>query len=230
MCGIAGVAGRFSREQLAATVRAMNDAIAHRGPDDEGTWVGDNFAFGMRRLSIIDLAGGHQPMWDSRTGIGIVYNGEVYNYKADSRRSGEGRYHVFKPRATPRWSSRAWLCEGPDAVHDWNGMFAVAAWNDREKKLLLIRDRMGVKPLYYYWDGAILMFASEIKALLASNLFPRRLNRQAVWDYLTYRYVPGPETMWQQRLETSSRTYAGVVAEWRAACIAVLEDRRHIRR
>ena len=76
-------------------------------------------------------------------------------------------------------------------------MFAVAAWNDREKKLLLIRDRMGVKPLYYYWDGAILMFASEIKALLAANLFPRRLNRQAMWDYLTYRYVPGPETIWQ---------------------------------
>jgi asparagine synthase (glutamine-hydrolysing) len=75
-------------------------------------------------------------------------------------------------------------------------MFAVAAWDDRNKKLLLIRDRIGVKPLYYFWDGAILIFASEIKALLASNLFSRQLNQQAVWDYLTYHYVPGPETMW----------------------------------
>src|SRR5215510_9205162 len=82
MCGIAGIAGRLSRERLVASVRAMTDAMTHRGPDDHGTWVGDNFGFGMRRLSIIDLAGGHQPMWDSRIGIGIVYNGEIYNYKA----------------------------------------------------------------------------------------------------------------------------------------------------
>src|SRR5262245_38080456 len=81
MCGIVGVAGRLDREQLEAAVKAMNDTLTHRGPDDQGTWVGENFAFGMRRLSIIDLAGGHQPMWDSRTGMGIVYNGEVYNYR-----------------------------------------------------------------------------------------------------------------------------------------------------
>src|SRR3954464_11153759 len=82
MCGIAGIAGTMSSEQLLKTVKLMTDAMTHRGPDDEGMWGGDGFAFGMRRLSIIDLAGGHQPMWDSRTGIGMVYNGEVYNYKA----------------------------------------------------------------------------------------------------------------------------------------------------
>jgi len=109
-------------------------------------------------------------------------------------------------------------------------MFAVAAWNDREKKLLLIRDRIGVKPLYYYWDGSILLFASEIKALLASNLFPRRLNRQAIWDYLTYRYVPGPETMWQHIWKTPPGTYAGVVTERRATPITLLAKRRRIRR
>src|SRR5581483_1508709 len=87
--------------------------------------------------------------------------------------------------------------KGAKAVHDWNGMFAVAAWNDRDRRLLLIRDRMGIKPLYYFWDGSVLMFASEIKALLASNLFSRQLNRQAVWDYLTYRYVPEPQTIWR---------------------------------
>src|SRR5688572_27732154 len=91
MCGIVGIAGRFSKDRLTSTVAEMNNAVAHRGPDDEGVWVGENFAFGMRRLSIIDLSGGHQPMWDTRTGIGVVYNGEVYNYRAiRSRMEQEG--------------------------------------------------------------------------------------------------------------------------------------------
>src|SRR5262250_1477793 len=85
MCGIVGIAGRLRRDELSSTVTAMSAAVAHRGPVDEGTWVGDGFAFGMRRLSIIDLAGGHQPMWDTGTGIGIVYNGEVYNYRSIRR-------------------------------------------------------------------------------------------------------------------------------------------------
>ena len=195
MCGIAGLAGHLSREQLTAAIHAMTGAIEHRGPDDEGAWVGDNFAFGMRRLSIIDLAGGHQPMWDSRTGTGIVYNGEVYNYKA-IRAGLEKSGITFQTASDSEVVLKSLGLKGADAIHDWNGMFAVAAWNEREKKLLLIRDRVGIKPLYYYWDGKVLMFASEVKALLASNLFPRRLNRQAIWDYLTYRYVPGPETIW----------------------------------
>jgi asparagine synthase (glutamine-hydrolysing) len=196
MCGIVGIAGRFGREQLQVEVRAMTDAIVHRGPDDVGTWVGDNFAFGMRRLSIIDLAGGHQPMWDRRTGTGIVYNGEVYNYK-DIRADLQKRGAQFQTTSDTEVVLQGLALEGSDAIHRWNGMFAVAAWNDRQKRLLLVRDRIGVKPLYYYWDGAVLMFASEVKALLASKIFERRLNPQAVWDYLTYKYVPGPETVWQ---------------------------------
>jgi asparagine synthase (glutamine-hydrolysing) len=196
MCGIVGLAGRLSRERLTAEVEAMNAAVAHRGPDDEGTWVGENFAFGMRRLSIIDLASGHQPMWDDGTGLGIVYNGEVYNYK--SVRAGlEKKGISFKTTSDTEVVLKSLALKGAEAIHDWNGMFAVAAWNDRDKKLLLIRDRVGVKPLYYYWDGRILMFASEIKALLSSTLVQRRVNLQAAWDYLTYRYVPGPETIWQ---------------------------------
>src|SRR5437773_479993 len=126
MCGIAGLAGRFSRDQLGSTVTAMTKAIAHRGPDDEGSWVGDGFAFGMRRLSIIDLAGGHQPMWDSRTGIGLVYNGEVYNYKpirAGLEKSGI----AFHTSSDTEVVLQSLALRGPDAVHEWNGMFAVAA-------------------------------------------------------------------------------------------------------
>src|SRR5204862_674469 len=135
MCGIAGLAGRFSRDYLSCTVHAMTDAIAHRGPDDEGFWVGENFAFGMRRLSIIDLAGGHQPMWDSRTGIGIVYNGEVYNYKAV--RSGLQNSGVtFRTTSDTEVVLQSLAIKGREAVHDWNGMFAVATWDPREEKLL----------------------------------------------------------------------------------------------
>ena len=196
MCGIAGVAARLDRERLASTVQAMTDAIAHRGPDDEGAWIGDDFGFGMRRLSIIDLAGGHQPMCDSRSGLRIVYNGEVYNYKA-VRAKLEKSGLAFRTSSDTEVVLQSLALKGPEAVHDWNGMFAVAAWYEREKKLLLIRDRLGVKPLYYYWDGAVLMFASEIKAFINSDLFTRRLNPLGVWDFLTYKYVPGPHTMWQ---------------------------------
>jgi asparagine synthase (glutamine-hydrolysing) len=195
MCGIAGVAARLNKERLASTVQTMTDAIAHRGPDDEGAWIGDDFGFGMRRLSIIDLAGGHQPMCDSRSGLRIVYNGEVYNYKA-IRAELEKSGLTFRTASDTEVVLQSLAIKGPEAVHDWNGMFAVAAWYERERKLLLIRDRLGVKPLYYYWDGAVLMFASEIKALLASGLVRRRLNRDAIWHFLSYHYVPGPETMW----------------------------------
>src|SRR5262245_7852200 len=128
MCGIVGVAGSCSRDRLTAAVGAMNAALTHRGPDDHGVWVGENFAFGMRRLSIIDLAGGHQPMWDSRTGLGIVYNGEVYNYKA-IRAGLEQHGAAFRTTSDTEVVLQSLALKGPDAVHDWNGMFAVAAWD-----------------------------------------------------------------------------------------------------
>jgi asparagine synthase (glutamine-hydrolysing) len=196
MCGIVGVAGEIGRDEALSVVARMNESITHRGPDDEGSWAEDGFGFGMRRLSIIDLAGGHQPMWDARTGLGVVFNGEVYNYRELRERMS---------RAGETWTThsdtevvlKSLAASGLEAVHGWNGMFGVAAYQPRDKALLLIRDRMGVKPLYYFWNGRTLLFASEVKALLASGLVPRRLDRQAVWDYLTYRYVPGPASVWE---------------------------------
>jgi len=196
MCGIVGVGGRLKRDQMLAVIGRMKSAVTHRGPDDEGSWVGENFAFGMRRLSIIDLATGHQPMWDETKGIGIVYNGEVYNYRM-LRCALEKRGVHFRTTSDTEVVLQSLAMNGSDAVHEWNGMFAVASWNRKENKLLLIRDRMGVKPLYYFYDGTKFLFGSEIKALLASKLFRPQLNKQAVWDYLTFRYVPGPETIWQ---------------------------------
>ena len=196
MCGIVGVAGPHSRQRLTAAVTAMNNALVHRGPDDEGTWVGDQFAFGMRRLSIIDLSGGHQPMWDPRTGTGLVYNGEIYNYRAlrsELQRDG----CEFRTSSDTEVVLASLASKGAQAVHSWNGMFALAHWDPRRRRLLLMRDRLGVKPLYYYWDGSTLAFASELKALLASDLFRPVLDEQTMWDYLSFRYVPGPETMWR---------------------------------
>jgi asparagine synthase (glutamine-hydrolysing) len=197
MCGIVGVSGSLQIEKIGKVVKRMNAAIAHRGPDDEGVWVEEGFGFGMTRLSIIDLAGGHQPMWDEKMSIGVVYNGEVYNYRVLREEMERGGVH-FKTNSDTEVVLKGLMLKGTRAIHDWNGMFAIACWNRTGKKLTLIRDRIGVKPLYYFWDGVTLIFASEIKALLASGLFQPRLNRQAVWDYLTFRYVPGPETIWHQ--------------------------------
>ena len=195
MCGIVGIAGSFSREQCIEILRKMNAAIVHRGPDDDGIWAEDGFGFAMRRLSIIDLAGGRQPMWDEDSGLGVVFNGEVYNYRT-LREQHLKRGHHFRTTSDTEVVLKTLAGSGLSGIHTWNGMFAVAAWNRNEKKLVLIRDRMGVKPLYYFYDGATFLFASEIKAILASGLVSRSINRQALWDYLTFRFVPGPETIW----------------------------------
>lgn len=173
----------------------MNAAIVHRGPDDEGLWAEDGFGFAMRRLSIIDLTGGRQPMWDEAAGLGVVFNGEVYNYRA-VREELLKQGHRFHTSSDTEVVLKTLVDSGLPGIHTWNGMFAVAAWDRNEKKLFLIRDRMGVKPLYYYYDGKTFLFASEIKAILASGLVERSLNQQALWDYLTFRFVPGPETIW----------------------------------
>jgi asparagine synthase (glutamine-hydrolysing) len=197
MCGIVGIAGKFSREECAGIVGRMNNSIVHRGPDDDGVWAEDGFGFGMRRLSIIDLAGGKQPIWDASSDRGIVFNGEVFNYRV--------LRNDLTSRGVSGWTTesdtevvlKSLVEKGEAGIHDWNGMFAVATWDKKTKSVLLIRDRMGVKPLYYYWDGQTLLFASEIKAILASGLVERNIDKQALWDYLTFRYVPGPNSIWK---------------------------------
>ena len=133
-------------------------------------------------------------MWDEGAGLGVVFNGEIYNYRDLRERYGAS---TFRTHSDTEVVLKSLAARGTRAIDDWNGMFAVASWDMRTRKLLLIRDRVGVKPLYYWWDGKCLLFASEIKAILASGLVSRRVNRQAVWDYLTFRYVPGPESIWE---------------------------------
>jgi asparagine synthase (glutamine-hydrolysing) len=195
MCGIAGVMTDVSSEECRCMVSRMNEAMIHRGPDDEGVWSENGFSFGMRRLSIIDLHGGHQPMWDESSQVGIVFNGEIFNYR-ELRDNWDDKQVRWFTQSDTEVVLKSFVHSGLDAIQTWNGMFAVALWERTKRRLTLIRDRMGVKPLYYYWDGKTFLFASEIKAILASGIIPRKLSQQAIWDFLTYRYVPGVGTVW----------------------------------
>lgn len=196
MCGIVG----YFNLNLAETERLpllhqMNEQIVHRGPDDAGYYADDCVGLAMRRLSIIDLAGGHQPIANEDGSKQIIYNGEVYNF-AELRNRLEKQGHRFSTASDTEVILHQYEQDGPDCVSQLNGMFAFAIWDKTNRSLFLARDRMGIKPLYYYWDDGALVFASEIKAILASGYVGRRLNPQAVWDYLTFRYVPQPETIW----------------------------------
>ncbi|MCU0842633.1 MAG: asparagine synthase (glutamine-hydrolyzing) [Thiobacillaceae bacterium] len=195
MCGIVGLAGRYSAAEAGELADRMNGSIVHRGPDDAGGWATDGFAFAMRRLSIIDLAGGHQPMWTD-DGVGIVFNGEIYNYRA-LRAELEAGGRVFRSQSDTEVSLHLYHRHGPDMVRRLEGMFAICLYDPRRREVHLLRDRFGVKPLYYAQQGGNFYFASEIKAILAALPSRPDLDRQALHDYLTLRFVPAPDTVWR---------------------------------
>ena len=196
MCGITGTLGYPARiEERLGLVRQMGQAIHHRGPDDEGTYADDDVTLGCQRLKVIDLGGGHQPM-STDDDLHIVFNGEIFNY-ATLRRQMQGDGESFATASDTEVVLRLYRRRGLQAFHEMNGMFGVAIWDARERRLHLVRDRMGVKPLYYYWDGRVFAFASEIKALFELPALRLELEPQAIWDYLTFRYVPGPGTIWK---------------------------------
>lgn len=195
MCGIAGVIGPLKKDEALETVSRMTGTIVHRGPDDDGIWGTDGFAFGMRRLSIIDLESGAQPMWGPN-GTGIVYNGEIYNYRAlraDLESSGVSLRTKSDTEVIPLLYEREHL----DAVRRLEGMFAICLYDPIEGAVHLIRDRIGIKPLYYGLRDGRFYFASEIKAILAGMQSKPPINRRAVHHYLTLRYVPGDDTIWE---------------------------------
>ena len=204
MCGIVGAVhqGNFNLE---ASIIAMRDAFTNRGPDDAGAkvWVDHGVGLGQRRLSIIDLSPlGHNPMSDTEGLTWITYNGEVYNYK-EIRSELEQLGHTFRSTTDTEVVLHAYLEWGDQHVNRLRGMFAYAIYDRRantsEKgyRLLLVRDHVGVKPLFYYWDREKLLFASEIKAILKYPSVDTTIDRSAIFDYLTYMYVPAPKTAYQ---------------------------------
>src|SRR5260370_34823908 len=155
-------------------IDSMCTTIRHRGPDDQGTWIGDGVALGMRRLSIIDLAGGHQPIFNEDQSVLVVFNGEIYNYR-ELRHLLEVRGHHFQTTSDTEAIVHAYEEHGDDCVKQLRGMFTFAIWDRKRQRRLAARDRFGKKPLNYYWDGRRLIFGSEIKSLLEAAI-PRGMN------------------------------------------------------
>jgi asparagine synthase (glutamine-hydrolysing) len=197
MCGIAGILYR-SPERLATrdVVERMCGVLRHRGPDDEGIHCDGPLGMGMRRLSIIDLAGGHQPLANETGSVWTVYNGEIYNYP-ELRTRLEARGHRFATASDTEVIVHLYEDHGPDFVEHLEGMFALALWDADRRRLVLARDRLGIKPLYFALDSTRLLFGSELKALLAAGGVARDVDHQALHDYLSLNYVPGPRTIFR---------------------------------
>jgi asparagine synthase (glutamine-hydrolysing) len=195
MCGIAGFVESpshptpFDRDAGRELVHAMCSVIRHRGPDDEGVWTADGIAIGMRRLSIIDLSTGHQPIHNEDGTVWIVFNGEIYNFR-ELRRSLEAAGHRFYTTADTETIVHAYEEWGVSAIERLRGMFGLAIWDGRTRTLLLARDRVGIKPLYYADTRGRLYFGSELKSLLCAPDVPRDLDLDALDHFLSFLYTP----------------------------------------
>src|SRR5438309_9187516 len=197
MCGIAGYVG-WARgpDESAGDLAQMCEAIRHRGPDDAGYFIAPGVALGMRRLSIIDVAGGAQPIANEDRRLRVVFNGEIYNYQEiRSRLEREG--HRLVTGSDTETLVHLYEDHGPSLVQYLRGMFAFALWDARRQTLLLARDRFGIKPLYYWQARGGLAFASELPSLQAMEWFPGRIDRRAVRDYLAFGYVPDPHSVFE---------------------------------
>ncbi len=197
MCGICGII--YSDPQRSVDnelLKSMNRALVHRGPDDEGYFIGGAAGLAMRRLSIIDLSTGKQPITNEDDSVWIVFNGEIYNY-LELRKDLKLRGHVLKTQSDTEVIVHLYEDYGPECVNHLNGMFAFAIWDTRQKSLLLARDRFGIKPLFYSCqNGDGILFGSEIKALIAGGA-SRSPDFQAIYDYLSLMYVPTPSTAFE---------------------------------
>src|SRR5271155_6245448 len=194
MCGIAGVVSATRESSITeALVHHMCNQIVYRGPDDEGLYVADGAGLGMRRLSIIDLSGGHQPVFNEERNSWTVFNGEIYNFP-ELRRDLESRGHRFRTHTDTEVIIHLYEEMGADCVKKLRGMFALAIYDKTKRKLTLARDRLGKKPLHYALHNGNLYFASEIKSILAVAPELAEVNSQGLLEYLYYGYVPDPIT------------------------------------
>lgn len=193
MCGICGIYQH--REPVSPEVlAAMTQVMKHRGPDDEGYFIDDNIGLGFRRLSIVDIENGHQPLANEDGSVWVVFNGEIYNYLL-LRKNLEHKGHVFKSESDTEVIVHMYEEYGIDLLSRLCGMYAIGIVDLNSRSLYLARDHFGIKPLYYAKSSDRLVFASEIKSILKSDGVTRPMNMQAVWDYFTFQYVPGEHTI-----------------------------------
>src|SRR6185437_3557942 len=195
MCGIYGAVDLRSDSALSPEILSrMAAVLKHRGPDDEGQYFGNGVALGMRRLSIIDLEGGHQPICGEDGTVWAVCNGEIYNFR-DLRMGLERRGHIFRSHSDTEVLVHLYEDKGLDFLQDLRGMFALALWDATESRLILARDRLGKKPLYISRAGERILFASEIKSLLQMPGVSRAVDFAALREYLAFGFVPAPKTL-----------------------------------
>jgi len=216
MCGICGIVNR-NTPPLQATLQQMCQTMIHRGPDEDGYFIQAPVGLGMRRLSIIDLTSGSQPIFNETQDIAIIFNGEIYNYNT-LRSELVGRGHRFVTEGDTETIVHAYEDDGIAAIARLNGMFALALWDGRHQRLILARDRAGQKPLYYAHlpDGS-LIFGSELKVILASGALAPSVNLQALGHYLAMQYVPSPETI----LKGIHQLPAGHTLVWEAGKLTI---------
>ena len=209
MCGIAGYT-QTCRTVDESVIHRMTDSIAHRGPDQQGTFSTPDIALGAVRLQVIDLDGGEQPVRSDDGQTAIVYNGEIYNF-LELRRELEARGHRFRSSCDTEVALRAFLEWDTDCFRRFRGMYALAIWSGPDKRLVLARDRMGIKPLYLRRTGRDIIFGSELKAIFAHPRVTRRLDHAALQDFLSLNYVPSPRTL----VEGIEKLPSGHFLEWR---------------
>lgn len=196
MCGICGQF--YYKENHPVSIqklKRMTDSITHRGPDDEGYHISDSIGLGFRRLSIIDLSGGHQPMSDQEKNVWVIFNGEIYNFP-ELKKELEGYGHIFQTRSDTEVIVHGYKQWGIDVLNHLNGMFGLAIWDEKKKRLVLARDRMGIKMIYYKIENGLLYFGSEIRAILAVLNQKPDINSSAINLFLRYRYTPAPHTIY----------------------------------
>jgi len=197
MCGICG---QFNYERqgpvLRRDVEKMARSMVHRGPDDEGYYVSGPLGLGFRRLSIIDIEGGHQPMSDQDETIRVVFNGEIYNFP-ELRRELEGFGHVFRTRCDTEVIVLGYKQWGDEVLNRLNGMFGLAIWDERKRRLVIARDPFGIKPIYYKIDDGNVWFGSEIRSILATTKESPEPDPTALNLFLRYRFTPAPYTVFK---------------------------------
>jgi asparagine synthase (glutamine-hydrolysing) len=223
MCGIAGYWNlNTGRPACRAVIGHMVRALTHRGPDEDGYWVEGAFAFGMRRLRVIDPAGGKQPATNEDASVQVVFNGEIYNHR-ELRSELTKRGHVARTRSDTEVIAHAWEEWGPACVERFNGMFAIAVWDRRREELFLVRDRLGIKPLYVYEGSDGVVFGSELKAVVRAPEFGIQWDMEAVDDFLTYEFVPAPLTI----VKGVRKVPAGTWLLYRAGGVKRRQSRRY---
>src|SRR5215467_7649112 len=195
MCGIAGILEFGSQAHVELDrLRQMCTAMTHRGPDDDGFFVSGCVGLGMRRLSIVDLATGHQPISNEDGTVWIVFNGEIYNH-AELRKQLQAQGHHYRTQSDTETIVHLYEQYGRDCVRHLRGMFAFAIWDSKAERLYVARDRLGIKPLYYRLTPESFVFGSEVKVILAQGTQPR-FRRSILPEYLAFGYLSGPETFY----------------------------------